>query len=279
MLLDVTYFVFGYFTLVNILTNFTYSLTQHFMLQDVACLLTYLPGSYFSNMSLTLRYMAFLSDRVSSSNRNWSKLMDPIHKQNWRARCLSVWNMMDRKGFDHHEDGDDLGIYEIIKSHHGLVIVWCIIPSSGLEIRILFNGDQWQHIYRCQQHQHQYLQHHAHSQRGSISASTHSTMISFTGSNGFESTEFGRASMDDSDEVDVHKSVPITRADDGYNIGAKSFRYKNKREIFKKGLHSEVVRKWEAWNPRSVMIHFRDRDRILLDDSLEQLLVSYLLVY
>ena len=30
----------------------------------------------------------------SSLTRNWSKLVDDIHKQNWRIRCLQVWKLM-----------------------------------------------------------------------------------------------------------------------------------------------------------------------------------------
>ena len=49
------------------------------------------------------------------------------------------------------------------------------------------------------------------------------------------------------------------------------------REIFKKGLHSEVVRKWEQWIPHNELT--QNRHRIPLDDALEQLLVSVALNY
>ena len=181
-----------------------------------------------------------------------------------------VWNIMARH--ENSEDVDDLGVYEIIKSHHGLVIVWCIIPSSGLEIRILFTIDhgghhyQWQHIYCCRQHQHQYLQH-THSRDRSLSLSTASISSISMNDGGFD-----RGTFDESD--DAVNAVPITRAGYGYNIGAKSFRFKNKREIFKKGLHSEVVRKWEPWTLRIF-----DRERTPLDESVQQLMVSVALNY
>ena len=47
---------------------------------------------------------------------------------------------------------DDLGIYDLTKSSDGWCIVHCVIPSSGLEIRILFWYADFRAIYLCRQY-------------------------------------------------------------------------------------------------------------------------------
>ena len=113
---------------------------------------------------MTMRIVAFgflvgqqsLCSICSSENkRSWNKLIDKSHKQNWRTRCLNVWKILcgnDARNFNAKIYTGDIGVFEIAKSHDGFVIVWLIIPSCAVEVRILFEDNQWISVYFCRQH-------------------------------------------------------------------------------------------------------------------------------
>ena len=87
--------------------------------------------------------------------RQWDRVIDIGHRQNWRARCVHVWNIMceyDSYAVNANQYNDDLGIYDLCKSDDGWTIVHCVISSSGLEIRILLYFSDFRNIYICRQY-------------------------------------------------------------------------------------------------------------------------------
>ena len=235
-----------------------------------------------------------LLSKSSSLTRNWSKLVDDIHKQNWRIRCLQVWKLMckydDYYNVNANIYSDDLGIYEIIKSHNGLVIVWCVIPSSGLEIRILFQEDKWRTIYCCKQ----YYQSQIITQQIKIKDNNNnnnnnitreeSASLSRSMSTRTEEQKYDDNDNDNDNDSDFDgESVPITRAGYGYNIGKKKYKFNNKKNLFRKGiLSNDDIRKWEKWSLKKGILDSLDQDNkasFMLDESVEQLLLSVSLNY
>ena len=78
------------------------------------------------------------------------------------------------------------------------------------------------------------------------------------------------------------ESVPITRAGYGYNIGKKKYNMSNKKNLFKKGMNNDDVRKWERWSLKKGILSSFDTDNkasFRIDESVSQLLQSVSLDY
>eukprot|EP01083_Nonionella_stella_P169745 576267_1 len=205
---------------------------------------------------------------ASSLTRNWSRLPDEKHKQQWRMRCVAVWKLMRRYDADYNVNSnvyhDDLGIYDIIKSHHGLVIVWCVIPSCGLEIRILFYENKWRTIYCCKQYHHMLK----------TTAQTPHSRDESESDTSYTVTD----DDDDDDDGDAKHHIPITRT--GY--GPHKKRNKRRKHKYNHDPKKEVIRKWEKWALRKgalSSIDRKDRAKFAMDESVDQLLISVSLNY
>ncbi|ETO20893.1 hypothetical protein RFI_16316, partial [Reticulomyxa filosa] len=107
-------------------------------------------------IEISMKMFVFgLFSKPFHDSRSWNKIVDPAYKQSWRARCLAVWQYMcenDKDNLNASLYTNDLGIFEVTKARDGLVVVHCVIPSTGLELRILFDEADWKYIFLCRQY-------------------------------------------------------------------------------------------------------------------------------
>ncbi|ETO17773.1 hypothetical protein RFI_19540 [Reticulomyxa filosa] len=91
---------------------------------------------------LKIAVFGFIS-RPLHDQRSWNKIVDPV----WQYMCEH-----DRENLNASLYNNDLGIFEVTKARDGLVIVHCIVPSTGLELRVLFDEAEWKYIFICRQY-------------------------------------------------------------------------------------------------------------------------------
>lgn len=214
---------------------------------------------FLSELILKMITFGFLP-KASSKSRNWNKLIGDIYKRNWRQRCLNVWQLMctyDPLTANAYLYKSDLGVYEITKSHDGLVIVHCVIPSVGLEIRILFKSNEWRCVYICRQNQEQ--------EHGS----------EYPSMQYYDDKSETRASLsflsDSSSKVEKKSRVSFSLADISVPVN---------RQINKRSQNADIqIRRWEKWNVAELSLHnnqefMESRAFFDIDESVKQMLVS-----
>ena len=80
--------IFGIFNMNEILENKKYNEYKTLYFIDIIFV-----RIFCIEIILNIIVFGFLST-PSSLAKNWNKLIDPIHKENWRKRCLFVWKLM-----------------------------------------------------------------------------------------------------------------------------------------------------------------------------------------